>query len=67
MTYKELNDLFWATWGDDKGIIRGKPVEFICRVNTVAGTGGLYEEVDMAFLQRELDRAGLELDWETAV
>ena len=38
MTYRELNDLFFATWADERGIIRGKPVMLIYRMNMKAGS-----------------------------
>jgi len=66
MTYRELNDLFFKTWGDDKGIIRGKPVELIYRINTAPGVGGLDTDVDETLLQAELKRSGLVLNTESA-
>lgn len=59
MTYRELNDLFFKTWADDKGIIWGKPVELIYRVNMKAGS--LDSPVDEMLLTNELKRAGLTL------
>ena len=41
MTYRELNDLFFKTWADKHGIIRGKPVMLIYRMNHAAGAEGL--------------------------
>ena len=37
MTYRELNDLFSKIWADKHGIIRGKPVMLIYRMNHAAG------------------------------
>ena len=59
MTYRELNELFFKTWADDKGIIWGKPVELIYRVNMKGG--GLDSIVDENMLAAELKRAGLSL------
>ena len=59
MTYRELNDLFSRTWADDKGIIWGKPVELIYRVNMKVGS--LDSTVDEVLLNKELKRAGLTL------
>ena len=59
MTYRELNDLFFKTWADDKGIIWGKPVELIYRVNMKARS--LDSPVDEMLLTNELKRAGMEL------
>ena len=33
MTYHELNELFFKTWADEHGIIRGKPVMLIYHMN----------------------------------
>ena len=59
MTYRELNDLFFKNWADDKGIIWGKPVELIYRVNMKGGD--LDSIVDENMLASELKRAGLSL------
>lgn len=59
MTYRELNDLFFATWADERGIIRGKPVMLIYRMNMKAGS--LDSVVDDKLLATELKRAGLVL------
>jgi len=59
MTYRELNDLFFQTWADDKGIIWGKPVALIYRMNVLAGS--LDDEVDEELLARELSKSGLSL------
>ena len=61
MTYKELNDLFFKTWADEHGIIRGKPVMLIYRMNQAAGEDGMADEVDEALLAAELKKAGLTL------
>lgn len=61
MTYKELNDLFFKTWADEHGIIRGKPVMLIYHMNQAAGEGGMDDEVDEALLAAELKKAGLTL------
>lgn len=59
MTYRELNNLFFETWADDKGIIWGKPVELIYRMNMKGGS--LDSIVDKSLLAAELERAGLSL------
>lgn len=61
MTYKELNDLFFKTWADEHGIIRGKPVMLIYHMNQAAGEDGMDNEVDEALLTAELKKAGLTL------
>lgn len=61
MTYKELNDLFFKTWADEHGIIRGKPVMLIYHMNQAAGEDGMDDEVDEALLTAELKKAGLTL------
>nr|DAT96213.1 MAG TPA: hypothetical protein [Caudoviricetes sp.] len=61
MTYKELNDLFFKTWADEHGIIRGKPVMLIYHMNQAAGEDGMDDEVDEALLAAELKKAGLTL------
>ena len=61
MTYKELNDLFFKTWADEHGIIHGKPVMLIYRMNQAAGEDGVDDEVDEALLAAELKKAGLTL------
>jgi hypothetical protein len=61
LTYRELNDLFFRLWADEKGIIRGKPVMFIYRMNTAAGISSLDDPVDQGLLSSELARAGLSL------
>lgn len=61
MTYQELNDLFFKTWGDEHSIIRGKPVMLIYRMNQAAGENGMDDEVDEALLAAELKKAGLTL------
>lgn len=61
MTYKELNDLFFKTWADEHGIIRGKPVMLIYHMNQAAGKDGMDDEVDEALLAAELKKAGLTL------
>ena len=61
MTYQELNDLFFKTWADEHGIIRGKPVRLIYRMNQAAGEDGMDDKVDEALLAAELKKAGLTL------
>lgn len=61
MTYHELNELFFKTWADDHGIIRGKPVMLIYRMNQAAGKGGPDAVVDEVLLATELKKAGLSL------
>ena len=61
MTYQELNDLFFETWADEHGIIRGKPVMLIYRMNQAAGEDGMDDKVDEALLAAELKKAGLTL------
>ena len=61
MTYQELNDLFFKTWADEHGIIHGKPVMLIYRMNQAAGENGMDDEVDEALLAAELKKAGLTL------
>lgn len=61
MTYQELNDLFFKTWADEHGIIRGKPVMLIYHMNQAAGEDGMADEVDEALLAAELKKAGLTL------
>lgn len=61
MTYRELNDLFFKTWADEHGIIHGKPVMLIYRMNRMAEKGGPDTLVDEAFLSAELKKAGLVL------
>lgn len=61
MTYQELNDLFFKTWADEHGIIRGKPVMLIYHMNQAAGENGMDDEVDEALLAAELKKAGLTL------
>lgn len=61
MTYHELNELFFKTWADEHGIIRGKPVMLIYHMNQAAGEDGMDDEVDEALLAAELKKAGLTL------
>ena len=61
MTYRELNDLFFKTWADDRGIIRGKPVMLIYRMNQHAGKDGLDSVVEEPSLAAELKEANLTL------
>ena len=61
MTYRELNELFQRTWADDKGIIRGKPVMMIYRINMASES--LDSPVDEEFVRAELERTGLTLDF----
>lgn len=61
MTYRELNDLFFKTWADDRGIIRGKPVTLIYRMNQLAGKDGMDSVVDESILAAELKEANLTL------
>ena len=61
MTYQELNDLFFKTWADEHGIIRGKPVMLIYHMNQAAGENGRDDAVDEALLAAELKKAGLTL------
>lgn len=61
MTYHELNELFFKTWADEHGIIRGKPVMLIYHMNQAAGESGMDDEVDEAFLSAELKKVGLSL------
>lgn len=61
MTYHELNELFFKTWADEHGIIRGKPVLLIYHMNQAAGENGMDDEVDEALLATELKKAGLTL------
>ena len=61
MTYRELNDLFFKTWADEHGIIHGRPVMLIYRMNRMAENGGPDALVDEAFLSAELKKAGLVL------
>lgn len=61
MTYHELNELFFKTWADEHGIIHGKPVMLIYRMNRMAENGGPDALVDEAFLTAELKKAGLSL------
>lgn len=61
MTYRELNDLFFKTWADEHGIIRGKPVMLIYRMNRMAEKGGQDTLVDETLLAAELKKAGLSL------
>lgn len=61
MTYHELNELFFKTWADDHGIIRGKPVMLIYRMNQAAGKGCPDAVVDEDLLATELKKAGLSL------
>lgn len=61
MTYRDLNDLFFKTWADEHGIIRGKPVMLIYRVNRMAEKDGPDTLVDEAFLSAELKKVGLSL------
>ena len=61
MAYRELNDLFFKTWADKHGIIRGKPVMLIYRMNHAAGTEELDAVVDESLLATELKKAGLTL------
>lgn len=64
MTYREMNNLFFEVWADEKGIIWGKPVELIYRMNQLPG--GLDDTVDEKILARELDRYGLSLEKHSA-
>ena len=59
MTYQELNDLFIANWANEKGVIKGAPVMFICRMNAFAK--GPDSIVDEALLEQELKLAKLSL------
>lgn len=61
MTYRELNDLFFKVWADKRGIIRGKPVMVIYRMNHAAGADGLDSVVDQSLLATELTKANLTL------
>lgn len=61
MTYRELNDLFFKVWADKHGIIRGKPVMVIYRMNHAAGADGLDSVVDQSLLAAELTKADLTL------
>lgn len=61
MTYRELNDLFFKSWADDRGIIRGKSVMLIYRMNQLAGKDGLDSVVDESILAAELKEANLML------
>lgn len=61
MTYRELNDLFFKVWVDKHGIIRGKPVMVIYRMNHAAGADGLDSVVDQSLLAAELTKADLTL------
>lgn len=61
MTYHELNELFFKTWADEHGIIRGKPVMLIYHMNQAAGENGMDDKVDEALLAAELKKAGLTL------
>ena len=54
MTYRELNDLFFKPWVDKHGIIRGKPVMLIYRMNHAAGAERLDAVVDESLLAAEL-------------
>ena len=63
MTYHELNELFFKTWADDHGIIRGKPVMLIYRMNQAAGENGMDDEVDEAFLSAELKMSAYRCAW----
>lgn len=58
MTYRELNDLFFKVWADKQGIIRGKPVMVIYRMNRAAGVDSV---VDKSLLAAELTKANLTL------
>ena len=58
MTYRELNDLFFKVWADKHGIIRGKPVMVIYRMNRAAGVDSV---VDQSLLAAELTKANLPL------
>jgi len=59
MTFREMNDLFFSAWADDKGLIWGKPVALIYKMNQAAG--GHDDTVDEALLAQELERCGLTL------
>lgn len=61
MTYRELNDLFFQVWADKHGIICGKPVMVIYRMNRAAGADGLDSVVDQSLLAAELTKANLTL------
>ncbi len=61
MTYRELNDLFFKTWADKHGIIRGKPVMLIYRMNHTVGKEGADTIVDEFILAAELKKADLTL------
>lgn len=61
MTYREMNDLFFKVWADKHGIIRGKPVMVIYRMNHAAGADGLDSVVDQSLLAAELTKADLTL------
>lgn len=61
MTYRELNDLFFKVWADKHGIIRGKPVMVIYRMNRAAGADGLDSVVNQSLLAAELTKANLTL------
>ena len=58
---RPLNDLFSKIWADKHGIIRGKPVMLIYRMNHAAGAEGLDAVVDESLLAAELKKAGLTL------
>lgn len=60
MTYRELNEIFSLAWADDKGIIRGKPVMLMYKMNMLADTPD--STVDKELLRAELEQAGLSLE-----
>lgn len=59
MTYRELNAIFLQTWGDERGIIKGIPVELIYKMNRLAKSGD--DIVDESLLKSKLEQKGLSL------
>jgi len=59
MTFREMNDMFFREWADEKGLVWGKPVMLIYRMNQLAR--GQNDIVDEALLVKELERCGLTL------
>jgi hypothetical protein len=60
MTYRELNELFSQAWTDENGIIQGKPVMLMYKMNMLADSPD--STVDIELLRRELEQAGLSLE-----
>ena len=60
MTYRELNELFSLAWADEDGVIRGKPVTLVYKMNIVSDSPD--SEVDIKLLRAELKQAGLSLE-----